>query len=376
MDSSEPVVIVGAGAAGLAVGGALHKYGIDALLLEKELEIGLPWANRYASLRLNTPRGLSHLPGYRMPRHFGRWPGKDHMVTYLRDYHQRLELRVRFGVDARRIDRDGPDWRVVTSEGTITARSVVVSAGHDAHPVVPDWPGRDVFPGELIHSSAYQEPSSYARKRVLVVSIANSGSEIAFELARGGASHVWASARSAPPIVPREWMGVPLMYTALPLNRWPDRVGDFATGALQRMLYGDLSRHGISRPTHGVQTRARRLHRSTLIDAGFVRAVKAGHIDVVAALERLDGPEAVLADRTRVVPDVVIAATGFRTNLPELVGHLAVLDERGYPAVAQGADAPAAPGLFFSGYWASMIGQLLHMRRDARTIARKISARA
>jgi putative flavoprotein involved in K+ transport len=93
----------------------------------------------------------------------------------------------------------------------------------------------------------------------------------------------------------------------------------------------------------------------------------------VAAVEGLDGREVILADGARVEPDVVIAATGFETNLPELVGHLGVIDERGYPAVEQGVDHPLAPGLFFSGYWASMIGQLAHMRRDARAIAGRIA---
>ena len=95
----------------------------------------------------------------------------------------------------------------------------------------------------------------------------------------------------------------------------------------------------------------------------------------MAAVERIEGREVLLADGTRLAPDVVIAATGFATNLADLVGHLGVLDERGYPTVKQGADHATAPGLFFSGYWASMIGQLLHMRRDARAIAGRIAKR-
>jgi len=369
------VIVAGAGAAGLAVAGALKGRGIEALALEREQELGLPWERRYESLRLNTPRALSYLPAYRIPRRYGRWPGRADMVEYLREYQRRLDLRVQTGTEVRRVDRDTAGWLVVTSTGEMRARCVVVSTGHDASPVIPPWPGRDGFTTQLIHSSDYIEPSPFRDRDVLVVSAANSGSEIAFELARGGAARVRVASRTPPPIAPREYMGFPLMYSALPLNPLPDRVGDLATRALQRVIYGDLSAVGLPPSPFGIQTQSRRRHKSVLVDAGFVGAARSGEIEIVAAVEALDGGEVLLADGARLAPDVVIAATGFKTNLTDLVGHLGVVDERGYPIVEQGADHPTAPGLFFSGYWASMIGQLLHMRRDARTIARRIAKR-
>jgi cation diffusion facilitator CzcD-associated flavoprotein CzcO len=297
------------------------------------------------------------------------------MVDYLREYRRRLDLRVRTGIEVRRVDRDEGGWRAVTSAGEMRARCVVVATGHDAHPVIPPWPGRDGFTRELIHSSEYVEPTPFRDRDVLVVSAANSGSEIAFELARGGAARVRVSSRTPPPIAPREYMGFPLMYSALPLNPLPDRVGDLATRTVQRLIYGDLSALGLPPSPYGIQTQTRRRHRSILVDAGFVGAARSGEIEIVAAVEALEAGEVLLADGSRLAPDVVIAATGFDTNLTDLVGHLGIVDERGYPLVEQGADHASAPGLFFSGYWASMIGQLLHMRRDARAIARRIVKR-
>jgi putative flavoprotein involved in K+ transport len=353
----------------------LERHGISPIVLERERELGLAWERRYHSLRLNTPRLLSYLPGYRMPRRYGRWPARRDLVEYLREYRRRLGIRVEFGTEVRRVDREDGRWLVRTSGGDLRADCVVVTTGHDAKPVIPEWPGREGFPGELIHSSEYRQPSPFRGRDVLVVSIANSGSEIAYELARAGAARVRAAMRTPPIVLPREYLGFPLMYSALPLNPWPDWVGDTVTQRTQRLIYGDLSRYGIPRSPYGVQTHARRRHRSPLVDAGFVEALKAGELEVVAAVESFDGAEVVLTDGSRLRPDVVIAATGFRSNLPELVGHLGVLEERGFPAVEQGKDHPAAPGVFFSGYWASMIGQLLHMRRDARRIARAIARR-
>jgi putative flavoprotein involved in K+ transport len=112
-----------------------------------------------------------------------------------------------------------------------------------------------------------------------------------------------------------------------------------------------------------------------LIDGGYVEALKAGQVELVAAVERFEGPDVLLADGERIQPEVVIVATGYRTGLEPIVGHLGILDERGYPRVSRGSDSPKAPGLFFTGYWATMSGQLRHMRRDSRKIARAIARR-
>ena len=73
----------------------------------------------------------------------------------------------------------------------------------------------------------------------------------------------------------------------------------------------------------------------------------------------------------------MIAATGYNRNLPELVGHLGILDEYGTPALngrhLRARQHPSAPGLFFSGYYASAAGQLRFMRIDGRRIARAIA---
>jgi putative flavoprotein involved in K+ transport len=45
--------------------------------------------------------------------------------------------------------------------------------------------------------------------------------------------------------------------------------------------------------------------------------------------------------------DTIIAATGFRTGLQPLVGHLDVLDDEGMP---RGGGSAIAAGLYFLGY--------------------------
>jgi cation diffusion facilitator CzcD-associated flavoprotein CzcO len=345
-------------------------------VLERGDDVGSSWAGRYDSLRLNTPRLTSSLGRYRMPRRYGRWPTRDHMVEYLRDYVRKLGLDVRFRTEVERVERDPAGWRVRTSGGDLTSASVVIALGHDRRALLPDWPGLGEYRGELVHAAAYREPAPFRGRDVLVVSAANTGSEIAYELVTNGAGRVRCAMRRPPSVVTREWLGMPLSYSGITLDPFPDAVGDLAARRSQRMIFGDLSPYGIGPAPVGMQTKIRREHKSPIVDAGFIDELKAGRIEIVAAVAAFDGDDVILADGERVQPEAVIVATGYSPDLEPIVGHLGVLDSRGYPDVGPGRDHPAAPGIYFNGYRASMTGQLCHMRTDARRIARAIARRA
>lgn len=387
-------MVVGAGPAGLAVAAMLKRRGVEPLILERTDQVASSWRSRYDSLRLNTPRITSTLPGYRMPRRYGRWPVRDDVVEYLEEYVRRHRLRIQFETELNRVERaddavgadpegdNAPRWLLKASNGEIATRFAVLATSHDADPKLPNWPGREGFTGELIHSAAYRNPGPFRGKDVLVVSARNTGSEIAYELATDGGCRVWTAMRTPPSVFPREWLGLPLNYTTVLLDSLPNAVLDQAGFLTQRLIYGDLAKHGIPRAPLGVQSATKKRHVSALIDAGFVDALKEGKLELVAAVERFDGAEVLLTDGSRLRPQAVIAATGYGRNLPGIVGHLGVLDEYGVPVLngepIRAREHPGAPGLYFTGYHASSAGQLYFMRIDgrriARTIARQLSA--
>jgi putative flavoprotein involved in K+ transport len=367
------VVAVGAGAGGLGAAAALRGRGIEALVLERADRVGSSWRRRYEGLRLNTVRWTSGMPRMRIPRSAGAWPPRDEFVSYLERYAERQGLDVRTGVEVERVDQAGDRYRITTSAGELSARFVVVATGYDNTPVVPDWPGRDGFAGQLLHSSEYRNAAPFRGRHVLVVGVGNTGVELSVELVEGGAASVSTAMRTPPNLLRRNIFGVPATVFALLSMRQPDFLVDRGGFLLQRLLWGDLEPYGIPRAPYGVATELKVKGLGPVLDPGFVGAVKSGRIRIVPAVEGFDGPEVRLRGGERLEPDVVIAATGYRMGLEPLVGHLGVLLPNGHPAVVDGRAHPAAPRLYFNGMWLPLIGQLPAMRRTSRRIARAIA---
>jgi putative flavoprotein involved in K+ transport len=360
------IAVVGAGPAGLASAAMLQRAGRRVVVLERG-EVGAAWATRYDRLHLHTIRWLSGLPGYPMPRAFGRWPSRDQVRSYLREYAARMGLAVRTGVDVRRIDRVDGGWRLFAGPDSLEAERVVVATGQCNVPVVPDWPGD--FGGAVVHSSAYRNPGPYRGRRVLVAGAGNSGAEIAVDLADGGAAEVVLSVRTPPAIVRRDTLGIPSQLLGIASGRLPVPVVDRLAATIRRVAIPDLAPYGLPAPQRPYsQFRLRRV--VPILDVGFVDAVRTGRVRVVAAVARLEDGAAVLADGTRVEVDAVVAATGYRAALEPLVGHLGVLDEHGDPLVHGAREHPAAPGLHFVGYRPTLGGTFRLVGIEARELAR------
>jgi putative flavoprotein involved in K+ transport len=290
----------------------------------------------------------------------------------LENYATHHELDVRFGSEVQSVSRENGGWRIGTDRGELNARFVVVAIGYDHDADLPDWPGRDGFTGELIHSSAYKNPEPYVGRDVLVVGPGTTGSEIAALLSRGGAGRVRVACRTPPNVNARKILGVSINVSGIALNHVPLHVADQIAWWSQRIMFGNLDQYGLPRSPNGIATTLFQRQQTPAYDDGFVRLLKAGQIEIVPAVASFDGPDVWLADRSRTQPDVVIAATGYRRGLEPLLGHLGVLDENGIPLVSGGNEHPSAPGLFFNGYRADLSGQLRLMRPDARAIARAV----
>ncbi|MFL5993274.1 MAG: flavin-containing monooxygenase [Streptomyces sp.] len=370
-DVSARTIVIGAGPHGLAAAALLRRSGVPAVILERSDRVGASWAQRYDYLRLHTTLGASKLPGLSVPRQAGPWVSRDDYVRYLESYVAHHKLDVRVTTPVQRIERaepgSGAQWLVHTPDGPVPAGAVVVATGRCHTPNVPDWPGRSTFTGTLLHSAHYRSPAPYRGRDVLVVGAGNSGTEIAGALAGAGAERVRIAVRTPPNILPRSsarWHAVGRLTEVLPLA-WRDRTSLLT----QRLAVPDLASRGLPRPRTGLYTRNAREGVNPVLDHGFVDAVRSGRVEPVAAVQTFDGPDVVLADGNRLRPDTVIAATGYRPHLHDLVGPLGVLDEDGQPLAVGAQTHPEAARLYFAGYTNPLTGVLRQAGIEARAIA-------
>jgi len=374
--STAPVLVIGAGPGGLAVAAALGRRGVPAVVLERSDDVGSSWRRHYDRLHLHTTRRGSSLPGMPIPRASGRWVARADVVDYLERYTAHHGIAVRTGVEVTRVTRaDDGTWVLETAAGeAFTGPTVVVATGYNHTPVPPAWPGVETFDGELVHASAYRNPAPYRGKDVLVVGAGNTGSEIAVDLAEGGAARVRLAIRTPPHIVRRSNLGWPAQGTGILVRHLPVPVVDRLAAGVARVEVPDLSAYGLPRPTTGLYSRV--LAGSVpLQDVGLIAAVRARRVEPVAAVESFDEGAVVLADGSRLTPEVIIAATGYRRGLEPLVGHLGVLDDGGLPRVHGPRTSPDAPGLHFTGYTNPISGMFRELRIDAERIARAVGRR-
>lgn len=360
------VAVVGAGPAGLATAALVRRRGVRAVVFDRAGRVGSSWAERYDSLRLNTVRWMSDLPGLRIDRSSGRWVGRDDLVDYFERYaaHHRLECVLGDAGSVDRIEHDGAGWSIVRADRAQRFAGVVIATGHSQQATTPAWSGRDRFAGRLMHAVDYRRPDEFLGDRVLVVGAGSSGGEICVDLARAGVETTWA-VRSAPQVFPREVVGVPVTPFAPPSDVLPDRVVDRVAPWLERRIYGP--RDYLPEPVAPMMELLAGCKEPMTAD-GIVELIRAGRVRVVPAVADLDASGAVLGDGTHVEADHVIAATGYRPGLEPLVGNLGVLDAKGRPTGL----VPRA-GLGFVGFRVPLTGTLWAIDHDARQVARAVA---
>jgi len=367
--TSHPVAIIGAGQSGISVALSLKDFGVRSVVIERAPDVAAAWRGRYDRLKLNTGRQFSHLPRRPFPRGTPLYPSRDDVVAHLTRHVREAGLEIRLDTKVGRIDPVASGWRLASSGGDVDARIVVVATGWDAVPHLPAWPGR--FRGELLHSSAYRNALPYRDKRVLVVGAGSSGLEIAHDLTEGDAAKVWLSIRTPPNIALRSGpAGLPVDLLTLPLYHLPPRVADRIAAAGRLRAFGDLSSVGLPMPDEGPFSRAHRLHVApTIVDDDVVAAIRTGSIEVVKDVEVMDDDEVVLRDASRLRPDAIIAATGYRRGVDALVGHLAPFVDG---ELLRPAPWTSARGLYFHGLVTrpSVLG---YVARKSRPLARSIA---
>jgi putative flavoprotein involved in K+ transport len=365
------IAVVGGGPAGLSTAGALIKLGAKPVVFDRNARSGDSWRRRYDRLHLHTTRRFSGLAHYPIPRSYPQYLSRDMYAEYLESYAEQLAIEVEHGCSVESIglaplpDRKKPAFDLQTSQGSVLASAVVIATGMFGEPVTPRVAGLEDYRGFALHTCAYTSGQPFAKKRVLVVGLGNTGAEIAADLVEHGAECVAVSVRSTPPVVLRDLAGVPVQLFGIALARVPAATADRIGQALSRLAIGDLSRYGLSKPDWLPFSS----HRIPVIDAGFLRHLKRRTIAIRPTIGRFTEGGVVYVDGSAEEFDGIIFATGYRTGLERLVRLRGVLDGAGFPQGRMG-EPTAVRGLHFIGFVHSHRGLLFEIERASRRLAR------
>ena len=368
----QDVIVVGAGAAGLAAAYALSRAGLAVLLLEKEHHVGEPWRRRHNDLHLNSHRALSSLPGVNYPKGTPAFPHKSVVVDYLNLFVRHHALAIEYGIHVGAVSLTGGHWVIQTNAGRRIARHIVIATGRDRVPYIPQWKGMAKFRGEIIHSAAFGQAKTYSQRKVLVVGGGNSGFDVLNHLAKVDTAHVWLSARNGPTLLPKRIFKIAVHLLSPLIARLPTKAADAAMAATQRLAFGDLTKIGLPSAAAGGVSRLTSEHIAIATDDGAVEAIMAGKVIAVPAVREFTQHGVILANGNLIGPDIVIAATGYRTGLEPMVGKLGVLDDKGVPLFNGGDHDPTLPGLWFTGMRPNVRGCFANARIQARAIAKAI----
>lgn len=287
-------------------------------MLDAGERVGDPWRARWDSLTLFSPARYSALPGMAFPGDPERFPSKDEMAEYLERYAARFAVPLRHRHRVTRLWRRGRGFVLETSSGTYEAEQVIVATGAFQRPVVPRIASQladDVF---QVHSAGYRNPAQLPDGPVLVVGAANSGIQIAEELA--ATREVTIAVGTKLPALPRRILGKDLFW-------WLDQLGLVRIPVRSR-----AGRLLIRSPDFLPGLSLRQLAREHAVHLGG-RAVRA-HGSTVA-----------LADGAEVPVAGVVWATGYRNDFGWI--DVPVLDADGEPIQRRGTTP--GRGLYFVG---------------------------
>lgn len=375
MTTEIPVLVIGAGPAGLAVAGRLRQANIAFEILEAGQHPGNAWHEHYDRLHLHTVKELSHLPGLNFPPDYPRYVPRHLLVKYFDDYARHFEIQPHFQQKVVKIQRgDDGSWITTTATGQEWKSAfVVVATGTNRTPNQPSFAGMADYKGNLIHSRAYKNAKPYKGQKVLVVGMGNTGAEVALDLLENGAEP-YISVRGPVNIVPRDLLGNPTQLTALKLARLPHWLGDAIGTIVGKITVGNLRPYGIEPHPMPPSRQLRLTGQTPVMDIGTLKQIKAGRIKVVPGIQRFHEYEIAFTDGRHLLFDAVILCTGYKAALLDFLpeGMANQLDGNGYPT----SIAAAAPfeGLFFNGFDNYTPGGILGViNRDSALIAKSIA---
>lgn len=249
---AKSIAVLGAGVAGLAAAKTLKQYDCEVTVYEARSALGGVWANNYRSLRVLEAKWVYGYPDWPWPPETPLYPSASHVRDYLESYASHHAIRDFIRFDTRIVEAaptDAGRWRILAESNgerdTAEYDYFVMAPGMFNLKKMPDWPGRETFAGEVIHSSEFRDGEQVAGKNVVIVGFSRSAMDIAVDIV-GEAASVTLLHRSIRWPVPEKILGLIRNHVLL-FARWPTHFAPpwIRPGKTAKLLHGPL-RGGVS----------------------------------------------------------------------------------------------------------------------------------
>ncbi|MBP2478671.1 dimethylaniline monooxygenase (N-oxide forming) [Crossiella equi] len=349
------LAIIGAGPAGLATARAALAHGLTPVLFEREPVLGGVWrpgtGAAWASMTTNLSHHLCSFSEQLWPEHTPDFPYQGQVHDYLTAY--AAGLAPRYGCAVTEVAPVGEGWRVrwreESGEHSEDFARVVIATGGFARPWVPPVPGE--FGGQARHARDYRGPGEFLGKRVAVVGMSFSGTEITAELAEAGVEVTGVTGRPFW-LLSRYQDGVPRDLLAYTRERGHQRalLPPAQANRAANRRYHDLGANpGRYDPRLALDPDATAPPHVVLSDR-VPAALASGALRLAAGhVTRLLPGGLELADGSAVPCEEVIWATGYRPDLPlppALLAAVGASDDWLQPVLLHGCTFhPDLPGL-------------------------------
>ena len=361
MSPTGKVAIIGAGSSGIASCQVLHARGVEFDCFEVGTQVGGNWrymndngmSAAYRSLHINTSRRAMAYASYPMPDDLPDYPNHFQIAQYFDDYVDHFGFRemIRFRTEVTHVEPKDSGWAVSWrnldsgEQGCEVYSSVLVANGHHWNPRWPEPPfeGQESFEGEQIHVHSYKEPDVMRGKRVLVLGIGNSATDLAVEASRNADATFLAMRRGAW-IVPKFVGSTPTdeLAPAL-LSRLPLAVQRFLLSRTVKKAAGVPTDYGLPEPDHKLA------EAHPTVSSDLLPRLGHGDIEVKPNIARFAGGRRVeFTDGTAEEIDLIVYCTGYKISFPFFDSELLDAPDNRIPLYRRVVH-PEFNGLYFIG---------------------------
>jgi thioredoxin reductase len=362
MLSTQKVCIIGAGSSGIVAAQVLDGRGIPFDCFEKGSQIGGNWryendngmSSAYRSLHINTSRRVMAFKSLPMPESYPDYPDHFQMAAYFDEFadHFGLREKISFRTEVTNVEPADGEWAVTRkaesgAEATERYRAVLVANGHHWDPRWPEpaFPGSEDFEGEQLHAHHYREPDVLRGKRVLVLGLGNSATDIAVESSRIADKTFLATRRGAY-VIPKYVNGKPIDELANPITSMTPLAVQrfFAMRALAVASAADPTAYGLPKPDHKL------FEAHPTVSSELLPRLGHGDITPKPNIERFAGGRTVrFVDGSSEEIDLVVYCTGYKITFPFFDPKVLAAPDNRLPLYRRVVSVER-PGLYFIGF--------------------------